>query len=101
MLFAVSDGRVGVLVVFAQPVDALAWFLWPFDIVSTSGDGLSSLCHAFGVVFLFAEFAPRGASAGGLLAAVEIIQIFGFAAFVTGFHGALPLLSVRAVQCGS
>lgn len=72
VLFAVPDGRVGVLVVFAQPVDALVWELRPFDIVATSGDGLSALRHAFGVVFLFAGFAPRGTTAGGLLAAVEV-----------------------------
>lgn len=88
MLFTVTDGRVGVFVVFTQPVDALVGFLRPFDIVPTSGDGLSALCHAFGVVFPFAVFTPCDTPAGGLLAAVEVVQGFGFAAFVTGFHGA-------------
>ena len=73
VLFAVPDGRVGVLVVFTQTVDALVGFLWPFDIVPTSGDGLSSLRHAFGVVFPFAVFTPCDTSAGGLLAAVEVV----------------------------
>lgn len=88
MLFAVTDGRVGVLVVFTQPVDTLVWELRPFDIVATSGDGLPTLRHAFGVVFPFAVFTPCDTTTGGLLTAVEVVQGFSFAAFVTGFHGA-------------